>query len=98
MALRYKLGLQAPGAADTEQRKLHVTVNDQPEIVYDLPATAREATLDLQRDDAVSCYLVDVDSSGNVSQPSPILAFTAIDTVPPPPPAAPVVNEVTQTD
>lgn len=98
MVLRYKLGLQAPGATDVSKRKLSVTVGDQPTVIHELEPAAREYNLDLQPGDAVAVSLVDVDASGNESQPSAVLAFTAIDTIPPPAPATPVINEVTQVD
>lgn len=101
MALRYKIGLPpstGPGTSDIGNRLVGVTIGGAPEQTTELPGDATEFTFDVERDQSVAIQVTDVDTTGNRSQPSPILAFTSHDNVPPPRPATPEVVSVEQTD
>lgn len=98
MALKYKVTLPAPGAGDVATRKLSITAGDNPTTTVDLPGNATSHEFTIGRDVAVSLQLVDVDSSGNASPPSPVLAFTSKDTIPPPAPGELAAELVGQED
>lgn len=98
MALVYTIGLPPAGAADVTKRKLSVTIGEGPTQVVELDGSATSHLLAVERDLPVSLQLTDVDGSGNESQPSPVLAFTSRDTVPPPAPGELAVTGVSQTD
>jgi len=93
MALKAKVTLGEPKASDVEKRKLHVEVNGA-DTVTELPATAREHFFLVERNATVAVWLTDVDGSGNESAPSGRAEFTAVDTIPPGPPDAPMVEIV----
>ena len=98
MALKYTVSLPPVGASDVEHRELSVTLGEGPTTVVNLDKTADLYELLVERDVAVALSLVDVDASGNKSQPSPTLAFTSKDTVPPPAPGELGVTKVEQVD
>ena len=90
MKYLYTLALPAPGAADVVRRELHVVVNGEP-TVTELAADVLEYKLELVEDADVEVYLVDIDDAGNLSDLGELLAFTVIDTVPPPAPGRPEI-------
>ena len=98
MALKYKIGLPPAGASDVSIRKVSKTINAGPTEVVELAGNASEFELTVERDAAVAIQLVDVDGSGNASQPGPVFAFTAVDTIPPPTPGEMSILSVEQTD
>lgn len=86
MALRYKIALPAPGAGDVVSRELEVTISGEPSSTVDLPASAREHVLILERGANVTVTLTDVDGNDNRSIPSVPLSFVAVDLTAPPQP------------
>lgn len=98
MALKYTINLPAPGASDVAIRKVSKTIGSDPTTVTELGAGVLQFVFEVARDAAVALQLTDVDGSGNASQPGPVFAFTATDTVPPPTPGEMSVASVEQTD
>jgi hypothetical protein len=86
-----KFGLPPAGASDVTQggsRELSITVGGQdvPQVVT-LPGAAMETDeLTFESDAVLSLTLVDIDKSGNRSQPSAIFNYTVVDDVAPPQP------------
>ena len=83
MALVYRVSVGPTSDADVVKRRLTVEVNG--EVVEN--ASYPKETVDLgefsfAQDDEVVLSLVDVDDSDNASEPS-VLAFVALDTIPP---------------
>lgn len=83
MGLKYTVTLPPPGATDVATRELSITVGEGPTNVVQLDGDAVSHDFVVERDVAVSMFLVDVDGSGNRSPQSPTLAFTSRDTIPP---------------
>lgn len=86
MALKYKIALPAPGAGDVVGRELEVIVNGEPSSTIDLPASASEHVLLLERGANVTVTLTDIDGNDNRSIPSVPLSFVAVDLTAPPQP------------
>lgn len=83
--LIYTLQLPPAGAPDVVTRELSVYVNGG-EAPRDVVPASDGMELSFYDDDAVRLVLVDVDDSGNRSEPSPALEFVATDTIAPPAP------------
>lgn len=98
MALHYTITLPAPGAADVAVREINMQVDQDPAAITPLAKDAMTFEFDVKRDRVVSLFLIDIDAAGNRSLPSPTLTFTAIDTIPPPPPGTLTISNVVQTD
>lgn len=96
--LRYHFSLPpAPaGIDDFDHREATVTVDGVARDTVTVAKDATEFTADFDRNVAVSVSLRDVDTSGNKSDPSDPLTFTATDTVPPPKPGELSVSKVEQ--
>jgi hypothetical protein len=95
-----KFALPTPGASDVAQRELTVTVNggDPPLVrTYTAPATESDEWV-FALNDNLSVSLVDIDTSGNRSQPSAAFTMTVTDTVAPPQPGALGVASIRQID
>jgi hypothetical protein len=73
----------APVAKDVSERQLTVAVAglEPYTTVHDGSATSL-GEVSVPRDSEVAVSLVDVDTSGNVSEPA-YVTFTAVDTIPP---------------
>jgi len=94
--LRYTVNLPpAPNIDDLATREAHISV-DGTETIQTLAPDATFFAFDVDRNKSVSLTLVDVDTSGNKSDPSEALAFTSTDTVPPPVPGGMSVAKVEQ--
>ncbi len=95
-----KFSLPAPGASDVAERELTMTVNGgDPPTVKTYPGDALVTEeLVFDADDNVSLTLVDIDGSGNRSQPSAGFTLTVTDDVPPPQPGELGVAEKRQVD
>lgn len=91
MALKFKVHLPAPGASDVVSRRLVIFRNDDEETVM-LTADAREVYIVAEQDVLVGVILCDIDDAGNESESSPMLQFTAKDTIPPPAPGELVLD------
>lgn len=91
MALKFTINLPASPAKDVARREMNVKISNPADgttksFVDTLAADATIYQIALYRDLTVELFLVDVDTSGNSSKPSPTLAFRSVDTFPPPPP------------
>ncbi len=86
MALKYKIALPEPGAGDVVSRELEVTIDAGEPVIVQLPASAREHILSLERGANVTVTLTDVDGNDNRSIPSVPLSFVAVDLTAPPQP------------
>lgn len=86
--LTYRVSAPAPVDADVVSRVLTVAVNGEQrdETTYE-GTTTDLGTVDVPQDAEVVLSLVDVDDAGNRSEPA-VLAFVAVDTVPPAQPGA----------
>lgn len=98
MALKFTIALPDSPAKDLGGREMHLTRGDNPEETTTLDGSAKSFDFTVERKTAVSLFMVDVDTSGNKSQPSPVLAFTAIDTIPPATPGTLNVTNVEEVD
>lgn len=91
---RFRYTIEAPELAqphDVAVRRAHVTVNGDRHPDSDL-AVGEPIVIEVDVDSQVELYLTDVDAHGNESLPGPVLAFTAVDDVPPAAPGAPRVT------
>src|SRR5262245_49258840 len=96
--LRYTITLPpAPAIADLAAREATIGL-DTVNTVRLLEPVATTFQFDTEPGVAVDITLVDIDTSGNRSAPSPSLAFVASDTVPPPVPGQMAVGSVEQID
>lgn len=86
--LIFKISLPPVGASDVVERRLTVTVGGGDPIVATMdPTVDTTGELAGNDNDAVHAELIDVDDSGNQSQPSTLDAVLT-DTIPPPQPGA----------
>jgi hypothetical protein len=96
--LRYTVNMPPrPPIADLATREVTQQLNAET-AVRPFPPEAADFTVDAEAGTLVSLSLVDVDTSGNRSDPSAPLSFTATDTVPPPAPGGMAVAKVEQVD
>jgi len=96
--LRYTVNLPpAPPITDLATREVTIKQNGAPTI-RPLSPDDGSFQFDCAAGTAVELTLVDIDESGNRSDPSGPLAFTATDTVPPPQPGGMNVAGVEQID
>jgi len=96
--LRYTVNFPPrPPIADLATREVTQQLNGES-AVRPFPPEAVDFTVDCEAGTLVSLSLVDIDTSGNRSDPSAPLAFTATDTVPPPAPGGMAVARVEQID
>src|SRR5215831_11275069 len=96
--LRYTIKLPAkPAIADLATREVTIALDAKTDVWALLPDTA-DFVFDTDVGVLVSITLIDIDTSGNRSAPSPALTFTATDTVPPPVPGGLAVANVEQID
>lgn len=76
------------GAADVVSRELHVLVNGNDVSPAPLDVNTPDYTFEVQNNDSLELWLVDIDGAGNRSPESEHLTGTAADTFPPPQPGA----------
>ncbi len=83
-----KFGLPPVGVSDVAQRELTVTVNGgDPPLMRSYDGQPLETDeWEFAQDSVLNVSLVDIDSSGNRSQPSASFNVTINDDVPPPQP------------
>jgi len=98
MGLKYTINLPPVSVGDVAKRSVSLTIDSANAVVSELPGNATTFEFTVERDKPVALFLFDTDNSGNVSQPSPILAFTSTDTIPPPTPDMPTIGSVVQDD
>lgn len=86
--LTYRVSAPAPTDADVVSRLLTVAVNGKETVSTSFDgATTDLGTFDVPQDSVVDLSLVDVDDSGNKSEPA-VFSFVAVDTVAPSQPGA----------
>jgi len=96
--LRYTVAMPpAPTIGDLAYREVSIQ-KDASRETRQLAPLAATFQFDTDPGVLVILGLVDVDTSGNRSQPSEPLAFTATDTVPPPQPGGFTIQSVEQID
>lgn len=96
--LRYTIGMPpAPAIGDLATREVNQSL-DGVATVRPLTPDVTTFTVDTDKGVAVALFLVDIDTSGNRSQPSETLSFVATDSVPPPVPGGLGVVKVEQID
>ena len=94
--LRYTITMPSkPPIADLANREVTISLNGSPTVRLLAPDDA-SFQFDTDAGVNVSLVLVDIDTSGNRSDPSDPLAFVASDTVPPPQPGGLSVANVEQ--
>ena len=76
------------GAADVTSRELHVLVNGVDVSPAPFDTATPDYTFEVQHNDSMELFLVDIDGAGNRSPESEHLVGTANDTFPPPAPGA----------
>jgi hypothetical protein len=98
MALVYSVSAAPPVDSDVVERRFTVDVEDgeSTTTTYE-PTTVDFGEIKVPRDAEVTLSLVDVDGSGNVSEPA-TFAFVALDTIPPARPGEFGVTLVRQED
>lgn len=94
MSLKYTLSLPPLGAADVVERVIHTSVNGSETAPETVPASQTGFTRTFNDNDEVEIWVNDKDDAGNLSPNGAILSFTAIDTIPPNPPAAPSIVSI----
>jgi len=96
--LRYTIDMPPkPPIADLASREVTIVLDGTSDVRTLMPDDA-SFQVDTDVGVQVSITLVDIDTSGNRSQPSVPLAFMAQDTVPPPVPGGLAVGKVEQID
>lgn len=81
--LVYGVSAAAPVDSDVVERRLTVDVEDSDPVTTTFGGDTTDlGEVKVERDAVVELSLVDVDSSGNVSEPA-TFSFTATDTIPP---------------
>jgi len=96
--LRYSINMPPrPPIADLATREVTQSL-DAILTVRPFPADALTFTVDADAGVQIVLSLVDIDTSGNRSDPSAPLSFVATDTVPPPAPGGMAVAKVEQID
>ena len=95
--LRYTINMPpAPAISDLDSREVTIKL-DAASTVKTLAPTDTSFQFDTDRGVNVTLSLVDIDTSGNRSQPA-VLTFVATDTIPPPVPGQMSVGNVEQLD
>ena len=91
--LRYTITAPALGAPDVVTREVTTEVNGTASTEV-IPASQASIVREFNDNDVVKIFFTDTDDAGNVGAPGTALEFTALDTIPPGPPGAPVVASV----
>ena len=86
-----------PDISDLDHREVTVVLDSNPDI-RKLPPDTAMFKFHCEPGTQVNITLVDIDTSGNRSERSEPLAFTATDTVPPPVPGGMSIGSVEQID
>ena len=98
MALKYTVQMPPqPAISDLATREVTIALNGE-EDVRSLQPDDETFQFICEPGTPVTLWCVDIDTSGNRSEKSPVLAFTATDTVPPPAPGGMAVTSVEQVD
>lgn len=95
--LNYTIELPQSLSKDVVTREVHVILNGE-ETVSNITPDQKKVVVKAKHGDKISIFVVDIDDVENKSEPSDSLEWTAIDTIAPKKPNAPMVTAIEDAD